>query len=198
MSRLLAVPAILLLYSSTAAAQSFEVSAHVAASQWSEFEGADTGVGGRLTWKAVPAIGVDADVSWYPAAFPDDPPAFSGSRIEGLLGVTAGPRLGAVRPFARAAAGFLRSSGAPEPFACIAIFPPPLACLMAGGQTLPALEIGGGVELSTTGRTFIRLDAGARMLRYPAPTFRSEPLRIAEEEYWGSALRLAIGAGVRF
>ena len=102
-------------------------------------------------------VGVDADVTWYPSDFPDRI-AFSRSRVEGLFGVTVGPRMNRVRPFAKAAAGFLKVGATPGAFACIAIFPPPLDCALAGGDTLPAYEIGGGVEIDATSRTFIRAD----------------------------------------
>ena len=180
-----------------ARAQSFEAGVHVATSQWSEFDGNDIGLGGRFTWKPSSLLGVDADLTWYPSDFPSDF-AFSGSRIEGLIGVTAGPRLTRTRPFARAAAGFLRSSAAPEPFPCIAIFPPPLVCLMAVGHTMPAFAIGGGVEIDATDRTFLRADAGARMVRYPGPSFGENLREIRDQNFWGTALRFTIGVGYRF
>ena len=181
-----------------ARAQSFEAGAHVATSQWSEFDGNDVGFGGRFTWKPSPLFGVDADLSWYPSDFPPDTIAFSGTRMEGLFGMTAGPRLTRTRPFARAAAGFLRSSEAPEGMACILIYPPPLNCLMAVGHTMPIVEFGGGVEIDATDRTFLRVDAGARMLRYPGPAFRNGLNEIRDDNFWGTALRFTIGAGFRF
>src|SRR5262245_46549996 len=110
-----------------ASAQSLAVSAQFAAAQWSEFDGAETGIGGRVTWMPWPVLGIDAGFTWYPTSFPANSAApFSGRRIEGLFGVTAGPRLHRVRPFAKAAAGFLDVDNTPIAFACIAIFPPPL------------------------------------------------------------------------
>ena len=175
-------------------AQSFEAGAHVAVSQWSEFEGSDIGLGGRLTWKPSSLFGVDADLTWYPSDYPSEL-AFSGNRLEGVFGFTAGPRFGRLRPFGKAAGGFLRSSAAPELFPCITIFPPPLFCLMAEGHTMLAFEFGGGVEIDATDRTFLRVDAGARMLRYPGPSFVDRELR--DEDFWGTALRFAIGVGFR-
>ena len=177
-------------------AQSFEASAHFAASQWSEFDGNDLGVGGRFTWTPVPMIGVDADLTWYPSDFPDRI-AFTRSRFEGLFGVTVGPRLNRVRPFAKAAAGFLDVGATPGAFACIAIFPPPLNCALAGGDTLPAFEIGGGVAIDATRRAFVRADVTDRILRYPGPTFDSNFTR-RDEGFLGHALRLTLGAGIRF
>ncbi len=177
-------------------AQSFEASAHFAAAQWSEFDGSDLGFGGRVTWKPSSMIGVDADLTWYPSDFPDGL-AFTRSRVEGLFGVTVGPRLNRVRPFAKAAAGFLHVGQTPGAFACIAIFPPPLNCALAGGDTLSAYEIGGGIEVDATPRSFIRADLTDRILKYPGPTFDAN-FTMREAGFLGHALRFSLGAGFRF
>ena len=184
-------------FPSSSLAQSFEAGLHIPVARWSEFDGNDIGVGGRVTWKPSPLIGVEADLSWYPSDFPSDSFAFSGSRIEGLFGVTVGPQIDRVRPFAKVAGGFLRSAEAPEPFACIAIFPPPLNCLLAAGHTMPAFEIGGGVQFDVASSTFARVDVSGRWLRYPGPSFTSVPT-VREDEFWGSDVRLSFGAGLRF
>jgi hypothetical protein len=181
---------------SIARAQSFEVGGHFAASQWSEFDGNDLGFGGRLTWKPSPLIGVDADLTWYPSDFPDRI-AFSDSRFEGLFGVTVGPRLNRVRPFVKAAAGFLNVAGTSVPFPCIAIFPPPLSCALAGGDTLQAYDIGGGVEIDLTAQSFLRADVTDRIVKYPGPTFDSD-FNVRDEGFFGHALRFTLGAGFRF
>lgn len=185
-----------LVCSNPAAAQSFEAGIHLAASQWSEFDGTDIGVGGRLTWTPTTLLGVDADLTWYPSDFPDRI-AFSGSRFEGLFGVTVGPQINHLRPFAKAAAGFLRSSEAPEPFPCVLIFPPPLNCLMAAGHTMAVIEIGGGLEIRPANITFFRVDISDRMIRYPGPSFGQNLQRIDEASY-GHAFRFTLGAGFRF
>lgn len=196
MRRPLLIFPVLLFCASFAHSQTFEGGVHLAASQWSEFDGSDLGLGGRLTWKPTSLIGVDADLTWYPSDFADRP-AFSGSRVEGLFGVTVGPQVNRIRPFAKAAAGFLRSSEAPEPFPCIAIFPPPINCLMAAGHTLPAYELGGGVAIDMTPSTFLRIDAADRILKYPGPSF-DQDFEVRNEGFFGHALRFTIGGGVRF
>jgi len=123
--------------------------------------------------------------------------AFSGSRVEGLAAVTAGPRLDRIRPFVRLGGGFLRVSPAPAPFVCIAIFPPPLHCLLGAGDSMPAIEIGGGVEVATSAKTFLRFDAVDRILRYPGPTFGPAD-EISEEGFFGHAFKFTFGAGWRF
>jgi hypothetical protein len=201
MIRLLAAVFILLFSASLASAQSFAAGMHFASSQWSEFDGNDRGIGGRIAWLPVSKLGVEADITIYPSDFPPGTvAAFSNAyRFEGLFGVTFGPRLNRVRPFAKAAAGFLKVETNAAAFACIAIFPPPLACILAGGATLPAYELGGGVEIDLTARSFIRADIAERILSYPGPTFRGPGLRErVDERFFGGALRLAIGAGLRF
>lgn len=187
----------LLLSTSAVRAQSFELGGHFVGSQWSEFNGVDYGIGGRFTWKPKPVVGLEAELNWYPTEFPGEGIAFTGDRIEGLVALTAGPTLGRLRPFARAGAGFLSSTGAPQPFPCIAIFPPPLHCLLAAGDTMPAFEIGGGLELSTSARTFLRFDAVDRILKYPGPTFGPAD-EISENGFFGHAFKFTFGGGWRF
>lgn len=188
---------ILFVATSTAAfAQSFAGSVHFSSARWSEFRGYDSGIGGRLTWTASSMVGVDADVTWYPTDFPVGI-AFTRSRVEGLFGATVGPRLNRVRPFAKAAVGFLKVGATPGAFACITIFPPPLNCALAGGDTLPAFEIGGGVEIDAASRTFVRVDVADRILNYPGPTFDSNFDR-RDQGFFGHAVRFTIGAGLRF
>jgi hypothetical protein len=187
----------LLCFSCSAVAQSFEAGVHIPVAQWSEFAGTDIGIGGRITWRPASPIGVDADVAWYPSGFPPDTLAFSGNRLEGLFGVTVGPHIDRVRPFAKVAGGFLKSSASAEGFACITIFPPPLACLLAAGQTMPAFEIGGGVQLDVASRGFARVDVAGRWLQNPGPSLRTFPT-VQEDDFWGNGLRLSFGGGVRF
>ena len=142
-------------------------------------------------------IGVEADLTWYPSDFQQESAPFSRQRVEGLFGATIGPRLNGVRPFAKASAGFLKVSPTTGAFACIAIFPPPLACLLAGGDTLPAFEIGGGIEADAGSRYFFRADVTDRILKYPGPTFDSN-FEIRDEGYLGHALLLTLCAGVLF
>jgi hypothetical protein len=189
---------ILLVGAVPARAQSFEAGVHFASAKWSEFDGNDLGVGGRISWLPMPIIGVDADLTFYPGEFPPDTAVpFSGRRFEGLFGVTIGPRIAAVRPFGKVSAGFLQVGDTPIAFACIAIYPPPLSCALAGGDTLAAYEIGGGVEVNTSSMTFIRADISDRILSYPGPVLRSDFTR-SDEGFLGHAIRFTVGGGLRF
>jgi hypothetical protein len=174
----------------------FQVGAHFTAVDSSEFDSSDFGVGGRVSWHPSSLLGAEAEFTFYPSDFADEP-AFSGNRVEGLFGVTVGPRLGRIRPFAKLRPGFLQFSESREPLICILIFPPPLACRLAGGETLFALDLGGGVEVLTTPRTFIRMDVGDRLVRYPSPVIDTEGT-VREDSFFGHDLRFQVGGGLRF
>ena len=127
----------------------------------------------------------------------DGRPAFSASRIEGLFGATVGPQLGRWRSFGRLRPGFVTFRKAPEAIACILIFPPPLRCTLAGGRTMFALDVGGGVEWLASDRLFVRFDVGDRMVRYPSPVIDSEG-NVRDDGFMGHDFRLALGPGLRF
>lgn len=183
-----------------AAAQSawyeFQLGAQLTSAVWGEFERADVGVGARLSWHPSQWLGIDIQMDMYPNDFPRRHP-FSRGRVQGLLGSTLGPRLGRMRPFAAVRPGFLRVREAPEPLACIQIFPPPLACVLGTGRTLFVIDLGGGLEVSATGRTFVRVDAGDRLVRYPTPVFDTSG-SIRRDAFFGHHFRVSAGAGVRF
>lgn len=175
------------------AQERFDVGAHVAVARSSEFDATDTGVGGRFSWHPSSLVGAEAEMTVYPASFPNAN-GFSRSRIEGLFGVTVGPRLPAIRPFARLRPGFLTFRG--QPVVCILIFPPPLSCELAGGRTVFALDLGGGVEVFAGRRALIRVDVGDRILKYPGPSFRNG--RATEDSFYSHDFRVSAGAGMRF
>jgi len=162
----------------------------------SEFDSTDTGVSVTASWRPNEWFGPEAEVAFYLKDFPDAP-AFSSSRIEVLGGVSGGPLVRKVRPFAKARAGFVSFSEAPGPFACIAIFPPPLQCVLAAGKTVLAIDLGGGIEIYPTGRTFVRVDVSDRALRYPGTVFDANG-QVRNDPFFSHDFRFAIGGGVRF
>jgi hypothetical protein len=192
------VCAILVCRPAMVAAQSdraLEVGVQIVSATWQKLDAADFGVGGRVAWRAVPMLGVEAELNLFPATFPEAP-AFSRRRLEALFGATLGPSIRRVRPFARVRAGFLDVAKAPQPFACILIYPPPLSCTLAGGRTMAALDLGGGLDVTVTPRTFVRVDAGDRMVRYPGPVRDAGVMR--SSGFFAHDFRVAAGAGIRF
>lgn len=173
-----------------------QVGGHLATSLSSELDETDVGAGVRLSWHPLARLGVEGELTLYPGDF-GEPTAFSAGRVEGLFGATFGPRLGRVRPFAKLRPGFVIFREAPAPVACILIFPPPLTCELAAGRTLFALDIGGGLEWLPSERTFVRVDAGDRAVRYPTPVVdRSGAVR--DDGGVGHDVRFTLGAGLRF
>jgi hypothetical protein len=187
-----------LLCAHTAAAQTeprFELGTQFVAAASAEFD-TDPGISVGLAWRPGPLWSAEGEIAFYPTAFPDEG-GFSRSRIEGLFGVSVGPLVGRVRPFGKVRAGFLSYREQSEPSVCIAIFPTPLSCVLAGGKTVPAFDVGGGIEIYPSARTFVRVDLSDRILRYPGPTFDlSGDLR--DESFFSDDFRLAVGGGVRF
>jgi hypothetical protein len=174
----------------------FQVGLQLTAAVSGEFDETDWGIGGRVGWQPTALVGVEGELNFFPGDL-GDRPAFSASRIEGLFGATVGPQLGRWRPFARLRPGFVTFRKASEAIACILIFPPPLRCTLAGGRTMFALDVGGGVEWLATDRVFVRVDVGDRIVRYPAPVIDSDGA-VRDEGFSGHDFRVGIGSGVRF
>lgn len=179
--------------------QRFEAAVHVTSVYSNQYD-TDIGIGGRFSFYPTTLIGAEASLSIYPhdlTAKRGGTLAVSRGRVEGLFGVTVGPQLGRLRPFGYARPGFLQYQAATEPFACITIFPPPLACTLAAGKTVFAFDIGGGVDIYPTTRTLVRFDAGDRMVHYPGPSLDVDGTA-HEGSFYGHDFRISFDAGVRF
>lgn len=182
--------------SAQTAEHALEIAATFMSTDSGQFHTKDAGVGGRLGWRVTPVLGLEGEITYHSDAFSDGDPISAG-RVEGLVGATAGPRLGAFRPFVSIRPGFVRYRAKDGPVACIATFPPPLSCTLANGRTVFAFDLGGGVEASPTPRTVLRLAVSDRMLRYPAPAIDTSGEQ-HDDSFTGHDLRIAIGAGFRF
>ena len=196
------IAAALLFFSSVApvlaqATYRFEVGGHFSSARSQEFDEGEIGAGGRTAWRPSGLLGIEAEITYYPGDFPEARNAFSRGRWEGLFGATIGPSIGGLRVFGRIRPGFLRVQEAPSPLACIAIFPPPLACQLAAGATLLAVDVGGGAEVSVTEATVFRLDIGDRIVRYSGPVFDTRRV-VHDSAFSRHDLRISIGAGWRF
>jgi hypothetical protein len=174
----------------------FDTGLQVASAVSDQFGGTDVGIGGRLSWHPVGPLGIESEITLYPRNLPHGR-AISRGRVEGLFGVTVGPRLARLRPFAKVRTGFLNIRAAPEPVACVAIFPPPLSCELAAGRTLLAFDVGGGVDLFVGRTVSVRIEAGDRLLKYPGPVLADDGTQ-RNDGFVGHDFRFAAGAGVRF
>ena len=201
MNRLLTalMMAFLVFWSVPAAAQPnehpFRLGGQMATVSSGEFE-SDIGFGALFSWAPTALVGFDAEINFFPEDL-GEVATFSQNRMEGLFGMTVGPTLGRLRPFAKVRPGFLSVEGSPGPIPCITIYPAPLTCTLAGGDTLFALDLGGGVELFPSGRSYLRLDVSDRMVQYPGPALDAD-FELRENSFWGHDFRFTIGAGVRF
>lgn len=173
----------------------FEAGLEVPIVKLSQVDQADTGLGLRLGFDLSRSVALEAALGHFPGDLGD--PAFSGSRTQALLGLKLGRRGEQVGAFATLRGGVTSFSEAPEPFPCILIYPPPLTCRLAAGDTLPTLGFGGALEYYPSPRAVLRLEAGDQLLRYPGPVLDGEG-QAREADFWDHDLRLTVGFGWRF
>lgn len=162
---------------------------------YSQFDDTSFGLGLSVSRRLTNAFAADAQLGFSPSDLGQLP--FSGSRFEGYVGLRGGPRLGRHQVYAAVRPGFVRFSEAPAPVACIAIYPPPLVCSLAGGETLFAVQLGGGVELVPSERSLVRLEAGSLLVRYPGPGIARDS-GVFDDALWSHNLRLGVSVGLRF
>lgn len=172
-----------------------DVSLQVSVRSLSEFDETEAGLGARLSYRLSRWLAAEGEVSVFPADVGS--PAFSGSRLEGLAGVRGGPHLGRTGVFLALRAGAVRFSEAPEPFACILIYPPPLACAIAAGDTVPTVHLAGGFEAYPRDRLVVRVEAGDQLLRYSGPALTADR-DIIEKGLWSHNFKATASVGLRF
>ena len=173
-----------------------DVALEFAATRYGEFDETGMGFGARVSYRALEWLAVDGGLVFSPGALGGQV-AFSGSQLEGLFGVRAGPRLGEASVFGSLRAGFVSFAGAPEPIACIAIFPPPLGCVLAEGDTAFALNFGAGGEFPLGERVLVRLEAGDLLINYPGPALTRDEA-VLDESFWRHNFRAAVSVAFRF
>lgn len=125
----------------------------------------DVGFGPRLGYNATSYLTLEAEMNF----FPRDRDLEGGRKVQGLFGAKVGKRFEKAGIFAKARPGFVRFSRGDYvlgPGACIAVFPPPIACFQPVSKTNFAIDIGGVAELYPSTNTIIRLDAGDTIIRF--------------------------------
>jgi hypothetical protein len=173
----------------------WDAGAELAVSRLSSLEETAVGLGLRLSFRAHDWLALDAGATFAPADL--GAPAFSGSQTELLLGLRVGPRPRPLGGYVALRGGFVRFSDAPGPLACIAIFPPPLSCVVAAGESPLAFQAGAGLEGKVGGRALVRIEVGDRLVRMPGPSLDAR--REARlEDFWSHELRLSVGAAFLF
>jgi hypothetical protein len=176
----------------------FEAGAQLTALRLNDFSDADNrvdyGVGGRLTYDLTDFVAVEGDLSVFPRSLGAFVP-FSQRRTEGLLGVKVGTRGPGASIFGILKSGFVHFGASPEPVFCILIFPQPLSCRLAGGQSEFAVAIGGGVAIPVSNRLRGRLDVSDTLLRFNEAAIRDGR---AVSEFTSHHLQVNVGLGFRF
>jgi hypothetical protein len=171
-----------------------DVSAQVSLRSLHEFDETEAGFGARLSYRFGRWLAADGEVNFFPADVGS--PAFSGSRLEGLAGVRFGPQFGRTGVFVALRGGAVRFAEAPEPFPCIAIFPPPLVCAI-GGDTVPTVQVTGGLEAFAGNRWVVRVEAGDQLLRYSGPAFTADR-DVIDKGLWSHNFKATASVGLRF
>lgn len=192
------LPALLVLLAATPAARAgdsrFDASLQLSVTQHGTFDETDAGGGAQVSYRLTGWLALDAHLNWFPGDLGD--PAFSGSRTQGLLGVKVGPHLDRNGVYAAVRPGFLRFGEAPAPFACILIYPPPLNCSLAAGETAFALDLTAGYQVLAGENTVLRVEVGDGLVRYPGPAITDSELH--EGSFWEHSLRVTLAVGWRF
>ena len=141
----------------------------------------ESGILGRLGYNLHDSLSVEGEISLFPQGLGVPSRGF----VTGFFGARYGPQFQHIGVFGKVRPGFVRFQEPAEPFACIAVFPPPLACVI-GGRTEFALDAGGVVELYARRLTF-RVDAGDAMIRFREPG-----------RFWTHNFMFASSVGFRF
>ena len=172
-----------------------DVSVQVAVRSLNEFDETETAFGARLSYRLSRWLAADGEVNSFPGDVGAAP--FSRARREGLAGVRGGPHLGRTGVYLALRGGAVRFSEAPAPFACIAIFPPPLVCTLADGETVPTVQLTGGFEVFPRDRIVVRVEAGDQLLRFSGPVFTADR-EVRENGFWSHNIKATASVGLRF
>jgi hypothetical protein len=178
-----------------AAEPRMDASLVVGATHFDEFDRTTVDLAASFSYRLSGWLAAEAQLGFSPSDLGEPP--FSTSRFEGFLGARGSIPLGPLRGFAAFRPGFVRLAEAEEPFPCIAIYPPPLACSLQAGRTLLGLQLGAGLELPIGARALARVEFGSLLLRYPGPALTRDGA-VTDDSFWRHNGRASLALGLRF
>jgi hypothetical protein len=158
------------------------------------FDGFDltrSGITARFVYSPYKHLAVEGELN----AFPQDLGVNSKGMTEGLFGAKSGWRSQKLGIFGKIRPGFVHFSEQREPFPCIAVFPPPLACTL-GRRTEFAMDAGAVLEFYTHSSITVRLDTGDTMIRFRGPLYR--PLIGTSDGFWSHNFQFGSSVVFRF
>jgi hypothetical protein len=163
--------AIALLLTASAGAQTrdddhrFEVGAFYTAVNLEGFDGAVSGLGGRLGYNFNKYVALDAEGSFFPETHLGNNQF--GQKMQGFVGVKVGARSKYVGVFAKARPGVMFIGEVTSGFNCSGGGP---VTRCSPSHNNFALDAGGVVEFYPSSRTIIRVDAGDTIVRLRSAT----------------------------
>jgi hypothetical protein len=163
-------------------------------SDYRAVDSTDVSFGLGLSYRLTSWLATEATLGIAPANIGD--PSFSGSRTEGALGLRLGPHLDRDSVYVAARPGFVKFGEPEEPLACILIFPPPLRCSLAGGESVFAMDLAAGLQL-TNDRGVLRFEVGDRAMKYPSPSIDADG-EVHDNSFWSHNLAASVALGFRF
>jgi len=184
-----------LLCAQTRSKDRFEAGGQLTLNRLREFQGTDPGGGVRVAWYPHRSIAIESQFDVLGSGLRGIA-AYNRLRVQNLFGLKAGVGSRQFALFAKLRSGYTRFMEGSGRVGCIAVFPPPVDCLLAGGYTAYTMDVGGGVEFRPQPRFVLRLDAGDTMLRLPGPSRSKAGVRTGR--YLSHGFQVGIGAAVRF
>jgi hypothetical protein len=150
-----------------------------------------SGITARLGYDLHDHVSVEGEV----LLFPQNLGGISKGMTAAFFGAKVGKRFERIGLFGKARPGLFHFQEPEQPFACVAVVPPPVACVL-GGSTNFALDAGGVVEFYLSNRFTVRADAGDTMIRVGGPVLRSGS--VESSGYWSHNFMFGTSLGFRF
>ncbi len=150
----------------------------------------DLGFGGRFTFNITNAVGLEAEMNFFPN---ERDVIERGRKTQGLFGVKAGLRRNSFGLFAKLRPGFMRFS---RVFDC----PSDFQSCHEGGKMEFVFDAGGVFEFYPSGRITLRIDAGDTIIHFGETAF-IDAFPVGRVTIPGATthnLQMNAGVGIRF